>query len=135
MLVNEGHAPIDETTQSADTDEEAAAEGAPPPEMSETEVPVGVSADAAIEAETREVFYTFTWAGNRGGQKRPPNQGSRPEQKKGGGRPRGKGKRAPQPGEKHDAPRTFEARPARKDRIDPDNPFAKALMGLRRDDA
>ncbi|AZQ69046.1 disulfide oxidoreductase [Silicimonas algicola] len=134
MLLNEGRAPIDETTQSADTEEEAAAEGAPPPEMSETEVPVGVSADAAIEGETREVFYTFTWAGTRGGQKRPANQGSRPEQKKSGGRPRGKGKRPPQSGEKDNAPRTFEARPARKDRIDPDNPFAKALMGLRRDD-
>ena len=136
MLVNEGEAPIVETTQSADTEEEAAAEGAPPPEMSETEVPVGVASDAAIDAETREVFYTFTWAGNRGGQKRAAGQGGRPEHRKtGGGRPRGKGKRPPQSTQTESAPRKFEARPARKDRIDPDNPFAKALMGLRRDES
>jgi ATP-dependent RNA helicase SUPV3L1/SUV3 len=38
-------------------------------------------------------------------------------------------------GRGHDRPkegaRSFEARPPTKDRIDPDNPFAAALMGLR----
>ncbi|MGR3758041.1 MAG: hypothetical protein ACU0AT_12535, partial [Tranquillimonas sp.] len=44
-----------------------------------------------------------------------------------GGKP--KGKRPPKGGQ---GPRTFESRPQRKEKaIDPDNPFAAALMGLK----
>jgi ATP-dependent RNA helicase SUPV3L1/SUV3 len=96
-------------------------------------------------APEQEVFYTFTWAprprGNRG-QGRPegaaggvPREGEarRPRgPRRDGDKPRGKGKPFVK-GKRDDAdkPRNFEARPARKDRIDPDNPFAAALMGLR----
>ena len=129
-LIDEGRAPIDETQQSADTTEEAAAEGAPPPETADTEVPVGTSADAAIDADRVDVFYTFVWAGNRGRQQQRPS--GRP-QGKAGGKPKGKGK--PRGKQAGNAPRKFEARPPRKEKaIDPDNPFAAALMGLTKKD-
>ncbi|HHX88886.1 MAG TPA: hypothetical protein GX700_03790, partial [Paracoccus sp.] len=52
-------------------------------------------------------------------------RGERPD-RKGGKPPRREG------GPKKDAPRSFTAAPEkRRDRIDPDNPFAAALMGLR----
>ena len=89
-----------------------------------------------------------------GGQGRhgQPRSDAQPQGEEGGrsGKPRGKGKpRGDQPGRDgrgkdgrgkggrdHGKPqqgaKTFEARPPRdKDRIDPDNPFAAALMGLR----
>ena len=54
----------------------------------------------------------------------------------GHGSSKGKGKRKGKPSGKrhHDkdaGPKTFQSKPSRKDRIDPDNPFAAALMGLR----
>ncbi len=128
-LIDEGRAPIDETEQSADTEEEAAAEGAPPAEVSDTEVPTGVSADAEVPQETTEVFFTFTWGGNRGVQRRGKPQG------KGGGKPKGKGRRPSDSGGGGNKPRSFQSRPPKKDRIDPDNPFAQALMGLKKDDS
>ena len=39
--------------------------------------------------------------------------------------------RGPKGKREGDGPKTYEARPAKKDRIDPDNPFAAALMGLK----
>ena len=62
-------------------------------------------------------------------------RGDRPDRGEGprhGGKPQGKGKRGPKDADK--GGRSFEARPPRegkKDRIDPDNPFAAALMALR----
>ena len=50
-----------------------------------------------------------------------------------GGKP-GKGKpqgRRDKDARRDDKPRNFESRPQKKDRIDPDNPFAAALMGLK----
>ncbi|RZW09060.1 MAG: disulfide oxidoreductase [Rhodobacteraceae bacterium] len=123
-LADEGRAPIAETEQSADTAAEAAVKGDTVPEVSETEVPTGLAADAEVEDDTVEVFYTFTWGGNRGGQR----QGrGRPQSQK--GKPRGKGK----PRQKADDGKTrnFQSGPSKKDRIDPDNPFAQALMGLK----
>ena len=95
---------------------------------------------AGGEAET-ETFYTFTWGGNRArreGQGRGPRRDA-----KGQGAPKGKGgerkgKRPPKGG-KDDrgdrgdrGPREYTARPPRKEKpIDPDNPFAAALMGLK----
>jgi len=56
-----------------------------------------------------------------------PERGDRPER---GGKPFGKGK--PQgKGRREDDARSFEARPQKKDRIDPDNPFAAALAGFK----
>ncbi len=49
------------------------------------------------------------------------------------GKPHGKseGKPGAKPRREEERARSFESRPPRKDRIDPDNPFAAALMGLR----
>ncbi|MTJ04060.1 MAG: disulfide oxidoreductase [Sediminimonas qiaohouensis] len=87
---------------------------------------------ATAEPET-EVFYTFTWARKPAGAGRGPRgRGDKPQgranAKPGKGRgPKGKGKGKPDA-----APKSAEARPPRsKDRIDPDNPFAAALMGLK----
>lgn len=103
------------------------------PDQSEGEVPIGTApyatpADGAPETET---FYVFTWARTRPGG-RP--QGGRSG--KGAGKPRGnkaQGKRGggdkPSQGGK-----SFAARPPKPEKkIDPDNPFAAALMGLKGD--
>ncbi|QBY00202.1 disulfide oxidoreductase [Rhodophyticola sp. CCM32] len=119
---------------------------APPPEMSPEisadttpEAPAeAAAADIAPAEETAadqspemEVFYTFAWAPRR----RPSQQGQR-RNDGGGGKPRGrKGKPQGKPGgkpQRKDKPQNFSARPERKkDRIDPDNPFAQALAGLK----
>ncbi|WP_127114187.1 helicase-related protein [Shimia sediminis] len=142
---------------------EAAAEGEAPGEdavSAETETPAEVPAEAeapvaeaAVEAPAEdaaeeapedtgpemEVFYSFTWAGNRG------NRGPRRERggQQGGGRrdqdnqrgdkPRGKGKPKGKGGPRRDqGPKQFQSRPPKKEKaIDPDNPFAAALMGLK----
>ncbi len=70
----------------------------------------------------------------RGEGGKPRGDGDKPRGE--GGKPRGKGGK-PQHGkgakpQRDDTPKTFSARPERKpDRIDPDNPFAQALAGLR----
>ncbi|WP_417249897.1 helicase-related protein [Celeribacter sp.] len=107
-------APAEETTS---TDEAATAEAA-------TEAP---AEDAAPEME---VFYTFKWAGNRGGNRRG---GNRPQGQKQGGKPKGKGKgpRRDGGGKGGNKPQTYAARPPRREKpIDPDNPFA-ALAALK----
>ncbi|MFU8778934.1 MAG: disulfide oxidoreductase, partial [Roseovarius sp.] len=108
-----------------------------------------------------EVYYTFTWAprANRPRGERPaqgraqggrgprgaqagegaPSEGDaaqkrdRPQRQ--GGKPRGKpGKGKPRE-PREEQPKTYAAKPEkRNDRIDPDNPFAAALMGLRTKD-
>jgi ATP-dependent RNA helicase SUPV3L1/SUV3 len=105
--------------------------------------PDEVPQDGAVEAAPEmEVFYTFTWAPKRrqggggdrgrrtegGKQANSKSDGGRPRGKKGqGGKPRGKGGKPP----RDDTPKTYSARPEKKDRIDPDNPFAQALAGLK----
>ena len=82
-------------------------------------------APAEDAAPEMEVFYTFKWGGNRGAKpQRPP--------RKDGGKPRGKpkGKGAP----RDTKAQSYKARPPKKEKaIDPDNPFAAALMGLKKD--
>ena len=115
-----------------------------PPSEAPVETPPEVKDETVAEAATDdepevEVFYTFTWARqqqNRGGQRQRPqgqgqrrDDGGRANQGKGKpkGRPQGKGKK-PQ----HQGAKTFEARPPKQEKkIDPDNPFAAALMGLK----
>ncbi len=80
----------------------------------------GEAADGAETAPETEVFYTFTWA--------PRARGPKPAQNRGQGKPRGK-KPVGKPEQK--GARSYGAKPEKKDRIDPDNPFAAALMGLR----
>jgi len=86
----------------------------------ETAQPDGEAAD---EAPEMEVFYTITWAPKRS----PRPQGDRPQRK---GPP--KGKRGGKPN--RDKAQNFSARPPKKEKaIDPDNPFAAALAGLKKD--
>lgn len=85
------------------------------------------------DAPEMEVFYTFTW-----GRVRQP--GARPKGQRAGaaGKPQGKGKPRGKPQGKRGGDReqkgakTFSARPPKPEKqIDPDNPFAAALMGLK----
>ena len=107
-------APTEETSPApeASAGEASAQEDAPAPDATEVEGP-----------ETED-YYTFTWGGQRQG-------GGRPQ-----GKPRGKPKGKPKgkPAKGSNKPRNFEARPPKKDKIDPDNPFAQALMGLKTGD-
>ncbi len=136
-----------------------AEEGAPAPEEAATPDEAAESEPApepAAEAEI-ESFYTFTWAPRRQGGGRPrrdqqhgrggkQGEGERGERQ--GGKPRGKGGKPGKRSEgkggggrdrdnkggkggKPQGTKTYQARPPRKEKpIDPDNPFAAALMGL-----
>ena len=151
------------TTEDLQAAEEVAAEQAPDEAAPAAEAPEEApalaeeAADAAAEVAATEpaepeleVFYTFTW-----GRQRPSNQGQRgnrreargggegkPQGRKGGGKPRrdrdgGKpprGKGGPRDRDQQKGAKTYSSRPPRQEKkIDPDNPFAAALMGLRDD--
>lgn len=125
----------DAEASSAEAAAPEAPEAAEAVETAEGSAPETAPAAAAKEEEAKpeaEVFYTFTWAPARreGRADAKPRTGSKPPRGKGAkGRPGGK------PGQKkpggQSAPKSFAARPPKKDRIDPDNPFAAALMGLK----
>ncbi|SMX37442.1 helicase-related protein [Octadecabacter ascidiaceicola] len=96
----------------------AAPEAAPDAEVAEA-----APAEKAEEGPEMEVFYTFAWAPKRS----PRPQGDKPQRK---GPPKGK-RGKPQGNNKT---QNFSARPPRKEKaIDPDNPFAAALAGLKKD--
>ena len=102
-------------------------------EASDAPVVEAETSDATEENEAPEVevFYTFKWAGNR------PARKDQPQRSKSGGKPKGRkqgkgGKQGRKPGE--GGQRRFESGPKKSDRIDPDNPFAAALMGLKSKD-
>lgn len=90
------------------------------------------AAELASDEPEVEVFYTFTW-----GRQRQQNRGPRREQGQGKGKPRGKpqdgrGKPHGKKGSKPQGAKSFSSRPPKKEKaIDPDNPFAAALMGLK----
>ena len=102
-----------------------------PAEAVEAPVEEAKTEETPVEAEAAEpeveIFYTFTWGRKpqrQGGGGRP--QGQRPQ----GGKPRGKGKPRRDGGQ--NKAKNFSARPPKKEKaIDPDNPFAAALMGLK----
>jgi ATP-dependent RNA helicase SUPV3L1/SUV3 len=74
-----------------------------------------------------EVFYTITRAPKRAPRPQAEKQGDRPARK---GAPKGKRGGKPQ-GNKA---QNFSARPPKKEKaIDPDNPFAAAFAGLKKD--
>jgi len=119
-------------------------EDTPVPVMSETEIPVGEAADAAVREVEMETFYTFTWA--RAPRRQAPPADARP---KGKGKPQNAGDARATRGKKpqrdggreggreggksrQDKAQNFSARPPKPEKqIDPDNPFAAALMGLK----
>jgi ATP-dependent RNA helicase SUPV3L1/SUV3 len=137
---------------------EVPAEPAPMPDAAPAE---GETAPADAAAPEMEVFYTFTWAPrrapradrprrehresqNRDGQNReaqggdgerpergPRREGGKPRRDRDeGGKPRHKGNGKGRP-DREERPKSFEARPPREKKIDPDNPFAAALMGFK----
>ncbi|MFY0617944.1 helicase-related protein [Shimia sp.] len=129
-----------ETPAEGDTSTEAVAEDDTPVAAEAAEEPVVDTADPTPVEPEMEVFYTFKWVGRQGGnrnnQRRGGQQGGnnrrndtqagdRPRGGK-GGKPKGKGPR------RDNGPKQFQARPPKKEKaIDPDNPFAAALMGLK----
>ncbi|MFY0692104.1 MAG: disulfide oxidoreductase [Paracoccaceae bacterium] len=114
-------------TASAEAPAEAPADvPAEAPAETPTEAPAAdTAASDAAEPPEMEVFYTFTWGGLRNAK---PRQGGAPRGKS-GGKPRSKQGGKPQRREKG---QVHQARPPKKEKaIDPDNPFAAALMGLK----
>jgi len=119
--------------------EDAKAEEAPAEETKTEEAPAEAAApeaaapeaEAAAEGDAELVErYFFAWAPKR--KARP--QGGRPQgERKGGGKPQGKGgdRRGKGKGGKPSGPRTHTARPPKREKkADPDSPFA-ALAGLK----
>jgi ATP-dependent RNA helicase SUPV3L1/SUV3 len=131
--------PGDAPTEAPEAPAESPAET---PVEAPVEAPVETPADAPVElpdegrAEAAEpeieTFYTFTWAPRRrsGPQGGPRRDGAKP-----GGKPRGKGKPQGKGGPKglrNEKPKSYSAKPERREKkIDPDNPFAQALAGLK----
>ncbi|MEP3345547.1 MAG: helicase-related protein [Litoreibacter sp.] len=127
-----------EAPKAEESAEAAPAEAAPTQEgAAKAETPEApaekTDAEAAASAPVpeKEVFYTFTWGGFG---TRKPREGGRPQgdnrgKGKQGGKPKGKG------GPRRDnKAQNYQARPPKKEKaIDPDNPFAAALMGLKKD--
>ena len=124
---------------------EAVEASAPEAVAEEAAAPVEVEApsEPAEQAEPeKEVFFTFTWGGNRQGggqrgQRRDHSGGGKPQGKgrpRSGGKPDGRpqgNKKGGRP-QKQQGAKTFSSRPPKKEKqIDPDNPFAAALMGLK----
>ncbi|PTV95594.1 ATP-dependent RNA helicase SUPV3L1/SUV3 [Rhodobacter aestuarii] len=140
-----------EATPVAPTEGEAAAEN-PIPEESSPVAEAEAEAAAQAEAEPElEIFYTFAWAPRpraergprRGGEAKHGggnkdhrgggDKGGKPRRHDGEGKPGGKSKgKHGHKGGKPEGGRGFESHPPRKEKkIDPDNPFAAALMGLK----
>ncbi|WP_204114915.1 helicase-related protein [Shimia biformata] len=109
--------------------------------VAEIEEPVEAPAETPAEAASEdgpeiETFYTFTWAGRGARQGGNRGRGRRDDARPQGGKPRAKGGRpgGPKGGKgprKEQGAKSFQARPPKQDKIDPDNPFAAALMGLK----
>ena len=126
-ITDQGEAPII-------ADPEAAPEV--PPEISEAPeedlIPGETPETAAPEIE---VYYTFTWAPRAG--RAAEGARAKPRKPQGQGKPGGKfaGKSGTKPGAKDkpqdDRGKKPAERPKKEERIDPDNPFAAALMGLK----
>jgi len=140
-IVDEGVAPVAAEPAESSADEPIA-------ETADAETAVGAAADATVEEPEIEVFYTFTWGrnarqgnagrGQRRGEGRGPKADGAGRGKPRGGKPQGKpgGKKGGRPDRGGDkGSKTYSARPPKKEKqIDPDNPFAAALMGLKQGD-
>ncbi|MEL6573448.1 MAG: helicase-related protein [Pseudomonadota bacterium] len=116
----EAVAPTPETP--AEVPETAPAEIVPPTDAAPDTTETLEVADTGPELE---VYYTFTWGGRSQRQTaRPPRDA----------KPRGKGKPRGKPGKGGgNKPQSFQSKPRKEKAIDPDNPFAAALAGLKRE--
>ena len=126
----EAEAPAPEETPQPE--EPAAAQATAEPEVAEAEA----GESQGETAPELEVFFTFTWGRRtQGNRNRGKGRGQQDQGQARGGdkKPRGKGKpRRDGKGRGPKGAKSFEARPPKKDKpIDPDNPFAAALMGLK----
>ncbi|WP_170764435.1 helicase-related protein [Ruegeria lacuscaerulensis] len=125
--------PVAEETAAPEVEPAEVATPAEAPTEATDSIEAATEAPASDEPEV-EVFYTFTW-----GRQRQANRGPRREQRQGQGKgkPRGKpqdgrGKPQGKKGGKPQGSKSFSSRPPKKEKaIDPDNPFAAALMGLK----
>lgn len=123
-------APAETAEAEAQSDVAVAAEASAEATDSTEAEAEATAADPASDEPEVEVFYTFTWG-------RQANRGPRGDQRQGrgkpGGKPRdGRGKPQGKKGGKPQGAKTFSSRPPKKEKaIDPDNPFAAALMGLK----
>jgi ATP-dependent RNA helicase SUPV3L1/SUV3 len=118
----------------AQPDADASATQEPTPEFEAAETPTGEAPDGDTGGPEMEVFYTFTWGGNqkRGNARRDGQNAPRGDHKGKGGKGKPKGGKRGGPRDNAQGGRKFEARPPKKEKaIDPDNPFAAALMGLK----
>ena len=117
----------DVSGDSEKTAEEKAAEGTaqadrPAKGRDGEDAPKGADEATGAEEPECEVFYVFRWGGLR-----PARRDSEKRERPQGKRPKPKGKRPPA----RDArPKNYSARPPKKDKVDPDNPFA-ALLALK----
>lgn len=99
----------------------------------------GAETAQPAEADTLEVFYTFTWAPRprRDAQRparKPEGEGRSPRKGAKGGKPKGDGRKGGK-GDGREPER--DSRPVhapKPQRIDPDNPFAAALAGFKAKD-
>jgi ATP-dependent RNA helicase SUPV3L1/SUV3 len=131
-LDDDGLAPIiEEPAMPAEVDDHI-------PDSDPAENPQGTAPDADVAGPEMEVYYTFTWGRGqqqrgRGGRNQGEGQGERPQGKgKGGPRKQRKGGPRDDRNAKGEKPQKFSAQPPRREKaIDPDNPFAAALMGLK----
>ncbi|MAM24911.1 MAG: disulfide oxidoreductase [Rhodobacteraceae bacterium] len=131
-IENEGLAPI------AEEPEETPEVSNHIPDLPKDEVPQGTAPDADMAGPEMETYYVFTWARSpRGGGAGNRRGGDKPQ---GRGKPQGKGRRdggGPRRdggGKGKGKAQNFSARsPKQEKKIDPDNPFAAALMGLKDD--
>jgi len=125
--------------ETADASAEAPAEA---PATEEAPADVAAEATDAPAEDTgpeMEAFFTFTWGGfgraRQGGGGKPRGErgqgkpGGKPRGDRSGGKPkRGKG---PNKGPRDMKPKSYQSGPKKEKAIDPDNPFAAALMGLK----
>lgn len=130
-------APAEKPAEAA-AEADAAASDEAPAEAAETPAEAPAETTEAPAEETgpeMEVFFTFTWArqqrqnNRQGGNRR--NEGGGDRRKQGGGKGKPGGKPGRKGGNDH-KPKSWASKPAKKEKqIDPDNPFAAALMGLK----
>ncbi len=94
--------------------------------IAETDQAGAAEDDAA--APEKEVFFTFKWGRRPAG--RTAHRETDNSKATAGKKPK---KRKPKPKQSPEStgPKKFQARPEKKQAIDPDNPFAAALMGLK----
>ncbi|WP_377188644.1 helicase-related protein [Ruegeria meonggei] len=137
----EAEKPATEASAQPAAEETTVPEAGPEEVAAPAEAPAEATASTEAAAEASgsdepevEVFYSFTW-----GRQRQANRGPRREPRQGQakGKPRGKpqdgrGKPQGKKGGKPQGAKSFSSRPPKKEKaIDPDNPFAAALMGLK----